>query len=1151
MVEGASKSVVVATFTDTNPSPLNDYSATINWHDGTPLDTTSAVVSFSGSIYSITGTHSYAEETLSGTHNDVTVNISELNGSDQDTATTTSKASVADPSPITTGGFIFTDTEGLTSSVQTVATFTDPGGAESLGNYSASIWWDDGSTSAGTITFNSGTFTVSGSHRYAEEGNRGIRVTIHHDQAPDVVVFDTAKVADPAVALTGDNFKIRAFEGIDSGLQTVATFTDPGGPELSTDYSAQINWGDQSSSAGVVTFNSGTHVFTVQGSHTYAEENAYIITVTLHHDVAPDVIAIDSADMSVVGVGGFPVNATEGASSGSQTVATFTDPGGPEGLSNYSANIDWGDGFTSVGTISFNSTSGVFTVAGSHTYAEEGNPNITVTIHHATANDAVVTSNANVTDAPLTVQGTSFNSTEGSPFAGVVATFTDADPNGTTSEYSAVITWGDGNTSSGIIVAGPGNAFSVTGSHTYAEEGSQAVGVTVTDKGGSSNSTTSTATIGDAVLSGSPAFVQAQEGATFSGLVATFTDANAGATAGDFSAVINWGDGQMSNATLITANGSGGFDVVGSHSYSEEGNFSVQIQISDVGGKHTQVNSFALVSDAPLSAAGQGISPVEGTSFAGTVATFTDADPNGTVSDYHSTIIWGDGQVTVGTVQANSSGGFNVVGNHTYAEEGTYSIQTQISDVGGQSAAANSTASVSDPAVAPTGGFTLKAGETISTGTQTVATFTDPAGPEPVANYSATISWGDNSSSPGTITFNSGTAVFTISGSHTYAEQGTFAITVTVQHDQAPPATAGSSALIRVISDIAGRVQQSGDWWVAASNGSTSFTNSKWDNWNPNVTWVDVLAGDFNGDGRTDYVGRVLQTGEIWVALSNGSSFTSTLWTKWNPNVTWADVRVGDFTGKGKDDLVGRVVQTGEIWVATSTGSSFVNKKWDSWNPQATWVDTQVGDFNGDGKADYAARDLGTGAWWVGVSTGSSFNTSPVPWTMWNNQVTWVDVRVGDFTGDGMADIVGRVQQTGQIWVGQSTGTSFKNLLWTTWNAGVTWADVLVGDFTGDGKADLVGRVAQTNQIWVATSTGSSFTNSLWASWNPTATFGDLQVGDFNGDGKDDIAGLDLGTGAWWIGISNGSSVFTTLPPPWTFWNRDVTWVDVHCGDLA
>ena len=50
---------------------------------------------------------------------------------------------------------------------------------------------------------------------------------------------------------------------------------------------------------------------------------------------------------------------------------------------------------------------------------------------------------------------------------------------------------------------------------------------------------------------------------------------------------------------------------------------------------------------------------------------------------------------------------------------------------------------------------------------------------------------------------------------------------------------------------------------------------------------------------------------------------------------------------------------------------------WETWSTGVTWVDVQVGDFNGDGKADIVGRADELGTWWVGQSTGSNFNSSP------------------------------------------------------------------------------------------------------------------------------------------------------------------------------
>jgi hypothetical protein len=93
-----------------------------------------------------------------------------------------------------------------------------------------------------------------------------------------------------------------------------------------------------------------------------------------------------------------------------------------------------------------------------------------------------------------------------------------------------------------------------------------------------------------------------------------------------------------------------------------------------------------------------------------------------------------------------------------------------------------SAGSITDAAVLPKGGFTVTGTETVSTGDQTVATFEDPAGAEVLADYSATIAWGDGNTSSGAISFNSITQIFTVTGHHTYSEEGAPTIVVTIHH---------------------------------------------------------------------------------------------------------------------------------------------------------------------------------------------------------------------------------------------------------------------------------------------------------------------------------------------------------------------------------
>ena len=191
------------------------------------------------------------------------------------------------------------------------------------------------------------------------------------------------------------------------------------------------------------------------------------------------------------------------------------------------------------------------------------------------------------TTAPV-VTGTSFSATEGSSFSGVVANFTDGSPSAASD--TATIGWGDGNTSSGTVASNGTGSFTVTGSHTYAEEGSYAASVTVTGSGGSSTAT-STATVSDASLSSQGYALSVRAKATFSGRVATAVDSDPGCARGDYAATISWGDGASTVGTLAAGSAACSFDVSGSHAYAHAGTYTVTTRVSDSGGATTAAAS--------------------------------------------------------------------------------------------------------------------------------------------------------------------------------------------------------------------------------------------------------------------------------------------------------------------------------------------------------------------------------------------------------------------------------------------------------------------------------------------------------------------------------------------------------------------------------
>jgi hypothetical protein len=169
------------------------------------------------------------------------------------------------------------------------------------------------------------------------------------------------RAADVPVTATG-GFTFNAVAGIASMTQTVATFTDPAGAEMVADYTATINWGDNSTSAGVISGPNAGGVFTVQGSHTYAQTGTYTITVTIHHDTAADATATSTAQVAAavlhLAVNGFPSPVTAGTA-GSVTVTALDQLG--ETAANYR------------GTVHFSSSDPLAMLPGDYTFSAADN----------------------------------------------------------------------------------------------------------------------------------------------------------------------------------------------------------------------------------------------------------------------------------------------------------------------------------------------------------------------------------------------------------------------------------------------------------------------------------------------------------------------------------------------------------------------------------------------------------------------------------------------------------------------------------------------------------------------------------------------------------------------------------------------------------
>ncbi len=832
-------------------------SVVVEWGDGSaPQTLTAANLSSIGTpngvVWTINAAHTYAEE---GTYA-YTVTVNDVAGA---AAIVSGSAVIADvPLTLFDTNPIAVGTEGtpLPSGPGAgfpLMQFDDANATAPLTDYTGTIDWGDGSPlSSASFSASAPHVLVSGTHTYAEAGTYSITVNVSDKGGQKVsgivaiTIHDAPLLASPIVT--------PAFNAAEGQLVTnipIGTFIDENAFATAADYTGRINWGDGSPLSTATFTRVGTvptgSLWLVTGSHTYtsASGSPFPVTVAVSDadgSVLPGGIAntatVTQSPLSVVVVS---VNGTAGNAI-PFVEAILTDTGGVDPLADYSATILWGDGSSdTVPGTSFvpgvaAGTLNIFFPA--HTYATPGLYPLTVTVSDSDpafglGNGFALIAPAAIVVTPGVVIGP-FAATEGIalPANTTVGSFDVADPLAVAGDYKANIDWGDGSPNSvgtvqpGVTVGGT-TTFAVTGNHTYAEAGTYTITVQFSDNYGTTVSSTANANVADAPLIASPIVTppfNADEGQLLTNIpIGTFIDENPAATSADYTGRINWGDGSpLSTATFTrvgTVPAGSLWLVTGSHTYAFDSGspFSVTVAISDEDGSVLAggITNTATVIQTPLAVQATSINGNAGAptipgGFA--IAEFSDnagADP---IGDYSATIEWGDGTsdnllsgVTI--VNGPNSNSFLVIAppaGHTYAQPGLYPITVIVHDADAVDGTANSFALIAPAAITVTPGVVIgpfAATEGIALPLDTTVGSFDVADPLAVASeFTAIIDWGDGSPiSIGTIQPGvtvGGTTTFAVTGNHTYAETGTY--TITVQFRDAHGTTVTSTATANV-----------------------------------------------------------------------------------------------------------------------------------------------------------------------------------------------------------------------------------------------------------------------------------------------------------------------------------------------------------------
>jgi PKD repeat protein len=285
---------------------------------------------------------------------------------------------------------------------------------------------------------------------------------------------------------------------------------------------------------------------------------------------------------------------------------------------------------------------------------------------------------------------------EGSLLSLTVASFSDpgftSAAAGTQETFAATISWGDGTApESGTVSVTQGSAGvrtigTVSGQHTYRDNGTYTVTVSVADDDLASQSASFMVTVRNVaprVLTASNLIGNEGQSLNF---MATFSDPGILDT---HTAIVFWSDGSQSPGLVTEANGLG--TVTSSHVFADNGVYPVRVEVTDNAGEIGRLESSATIANAtPTLTPAMNQTADEGTMFSLTVATFTDPGftnaAAGTVETFSATIDWGDGSAlepatvsfTPGSAGVPSTG--MVSTQHTYVDDGLYTVTVTVTD---------------------------------------------------------------------------------------------------------------------------------------------------------------------------------------------------------------------------------------------------------------------------------------------------------------------------------------------------------------------------------------------------------------------------------------------------------------------------------------
>lgn len=182
-------------------------------------------------------------------------------------------------------------------------------------------------------------------------------------------------------------------------------------------------------------------------------------------------------------------------------------------------------------------------------------------------------------------------------------------------------------------------------------------------------------------------------------------------------------------------------------------------------------------------------------------------------------------------------------------------------------------------------------------------------------------------------------------------------------------------------------------WWLLERTGASSTNTLMTSAWSTAHAWSNFQVGNFTGalNGQEQIAARSSLNGGWHLLGKNGDSYAVSSMAAWNPAATWLNVVAGDFAGEGTTGIAGRNAATGAWTVlrktsGTSASPTFTNANFEgAWPTSPQWAQAFAGIYTQQAdspkKFGILGRSVGNtpNTWEKAISSGTAFTSSAAP----------------------------------------------------------------------------------------------------------------------------------------------------------------------------